>query len=278
MAPDSAGGLWLSTGPACAEGESIFYRFSDYATPELFSEAAHPIREFITAAAGGGDGSFWVTTNTNVLYRYDRQTGWDRMAVPGWDPGRVITNPSAASAIAIGEDGNGVVVGKTGRIADIGPGGAVLDAAAGILCSKQKTLTPPCGTGRDLRAASVAPEGSAMVGGDSRSLLYRQGGAGEFHAITPPPTAVYATITGISMPGASSTALTGAGPGRTRISSATRSAATRTAISDRCEESPSMPPVTAMRSGTTARSSSARTKGPRPGSASTTVTSTTSPT
>ncbi|MDX6651306.1 MAG: hypothetical protein QOJ38_87, partial [Solirubrobacterales bacterium] len=218
MAPDNAGGLWIAAAGfgVASEGESIFYRFSDHAPAELFHEVAHPIREQIidptsggsrdgqianTAAAGGGDGSFWVLTTTNVIYRYDRQTGWDRMTVPGWDPGRVVTNPSQAYAIAIGKDGNGVLVGKQGRIADLSPGGAALDPAAGTLCSKRQNQ-PPCGTGRDLRAASVAPDGSAMVGGNSRALLYRQGGTGAFHAITPPPAAVFTNITGVSLPSA----------------------------------------------------------------------------
>ncbi|MDX6653174.1 MAG: Photosynthesis system assembly factor [Solirubrobacterales bacterium] len=200
MAPDNLGGIWLTARGKCGEGEEWFYKFSDQGLAALFREVPHPVREFITGAAGGGDGSFWVSTNTNVLYRYDRQTGWDRMTIPGWDPGRIVTNPSPANAIAIGADGNGVVAGKNGRIANLSPTGAVLDDAAGVLCAKQKPMTPPCGTGRDLRAAAVAPGGSAMVGGDSRAILYREGSSGPFHAITPPPTAVYATLTGISMP------------------------------------------------------------------------------
>lgn len=201
MAPDNQGGLWLAVGSYFGANEDWFYRFSDYGRPDRFQEVAHPIREWLTAAAGGGDGSFWVATNTSALYRYDRQTGWDRMTVPGWDPGRFATNPSPAHAIAVGTDGEGVVVGKNGRIANIGRSGAVLDAAAGILCSNQ---TPPnqapCGTGRDLLAAAVAPGGSALVGGKDRALLYREGGRGQFHAVPPPPAAVYATFTGISMP------------------------------------------------------------------------------
>jgi hypothetical protein len=211
MAPDNGGGLWVAASPSGGQGESIFYRFSAAAPPELFDEVAHPIREPMiqgtnghvatTTAAGGGDGSFWVLTSTSTVYRYDRQTGWDRMTIPGWDPGRFVTNPSPGYAIAIGKDGNGVLVGKQGRIADVGTGGARLDPAAGVLCFKdgKRINPPPCGTGRDLRAAAVAPDGSAMVGGDSRSLLYRERN-GAFDAITPPPTAIFTDITGISLP------------------------------------------------------------------------------
>ena len=202
MAPDSTGGLWLVASARSGENESIFYRFSGETRPELFKERPHPIRERITAAAGGGDASFWLATNTEAVYRYDRLTGWDRMTIPGWDPGRVRTVSSPANAIAIGPDGTGIVVGKNGRIANIGPGGAVLDAAAGILCSKQgpePPYVPPCASGRDLLAAAIAPDGSALAGGDARALLWRPAGE-QFRAITPPPTAVFAKITGVSMP------------------------------------------------------------------------------
>ncbi|MDX6653056.1 MAG: hypothetical protein QOJ38_1837 [Solirubrobacterales bacterium] len=221
MAADNTGGVWTVAlapyGTAAGQEEARFYRFSDRVQREVFTEVPHPIREVIIAhgpnhsqgqriagagAAGGGDGSFWVATEGNVVYRYDRQTGWDRITIPGWDPGRFATNPSPAYAIAIGASGSGVVVGKHGRIANVGPGGARLDPAAGVLCSppgKPRT-PPPCGTGRDLKAASVAPDGSAMVGGDSRALLYRKGSAGAFDAINPPPAALYANITGVSLP------------------------------------------------------------------------------
>ncbi|MDX6652262.1 MAG: hypothetical protein QOJ38_1043, partial [Solirubrobacterales bacterium] len=199
LAPDNQGGIWVAADPALGQ-QAWFYRFSNSYRPELFNEVSHPIREQVTAAAGGADGSLWVATNTDAVYRYDRMTGWDRMHVPGWDPGRVVTNPSPAYAIAVGADGSGVMVGRNGRIADLSPNGAVLDSAAGILCSKQATPTPPCGTGRTLRAAAVSPSGSALVGGEDRALLYRSGGTGDFHAVTPPPTAVYSTLTAISFP------------------------------------------------------------------------------
>jgi hypothetical protein len=223
IAADNAGGLWtVAVGKYATfagSEESVFYRFSDRGQHEVFSQVPHPVREVITAhgpvhsvgresriagagAAGGGDGSFWVATEGNAVYRYDRQTGWDRMTIPGWDPGRFVTNPSQAYAIAIGAEGFGVVVGKNGRIANVGPGGARLDQAAGTLCFKggKRINQPPCGSGRDLRAASVAPDGSAMVGGDNRALLYREGSTGAFGAIEPPPAALTDTITGISLP------------------------------------------------------------------------------
>jgi hypothetical protein len=195
MAPDNVGGFWqTSSGP-------WFYHYSDLAPPDVFGEVAHPVREQMTAASGGGDGSFWVATNSSAVYRYDRLTGWDRMVVPGWDPGRVSTVSSPAYAIAVGPDGSGLVVGKQGRIADVSPAGAVLDAAAGTVCDLNAPVAP-CGTGRTLRAAAVAPDGSALVGGDDRALLYRQGSSGSFAAITPPPAAAYASIKGISLPAA----------------------------------------------------------------------------
>jgi hypothetical protein len=39
-----------------------------------------------------------------------------------------------------------------------------------------------------------------MVGGDTRALLYRERATGQFHAINPPPVAIFADITGVSLP------------------------------------------------------------------------------
>src|SRR5262249_41869405 len=88
--------------------------------------------------------------------------------------------------------------GEQGRIAEIGPD-VVLDAAAGTSCR----ITPdvlPCGTSRDLTAAAIAPEGgSALVGGDGMTILWRPGG-GPFRAVTKPNDSLLARVTAISMP------------------------------------------------------------------------------
>jgi hypothetical protein len=200
LTSDGSGGAWIAATTSYGD-DSWFYRYSATAPVDVFREVGHPIREVVTGAAGAGDGSFWVITSSNAVYRYARETGWSRMTIPGWDPGRVVLIPSSAYAVAVGPDGAGVVVGRAGRIADVNRAGAVLDAAAGVLCSANSN-SAPCGTGRDLRAAAIAPDGSAMVGGEDRALLYRQGANGAFSAIGPPPTAVFTTIAGISLPDA----------------------------------------------------------------------------
>src|SRR4029079_3394890 len=91
---------------------TFFYHYTDRAPERVFRDVPHPIREQITAAAGGADGSFWVATASKAVYRYDRVTGWEKVGIPGWDPGRVVTRPSEASAIAVGPDGTGLVVGR----------------------------------------------------------------------------------------------------------------------------------------------------------------------
>ncbi|MDX6632069.1 MAG: hypothetical protein QOG26_74, partial [Solirubrobacterales bacterium] len=194
LAPDGTGGLWLAVG-----GFGHFYHYTDRHPEPVFTDAPDPIREPIVATAAGADASFWVATTSNSVYRYDRVTGWDRMTIPGWDRGRLVTNPSAAAAIAFGADGSGVLVGKGGRIADLSSGGGVLDAAAGVLCSATQNVAP-CGTSYYLRAAGVAPDGSAIVGGDHMALLWRPG-HGRFRSITKPrEKSADTTITGISMP------------------------------------------------------------------------------
>jgi hypothetical protein len=210
LATDKTGGFWLaafsansrstnSDGTALSGYGAYFYHYTDRQPRPVFSDVAHPVREPIVDTAPGGDGSFWVATASNAVYRYDRVTGWDRMTIPGWDAGRTVTNPSPASAIAVGPDGSGVVVGKAGRIADIGPAGGVLDAASGVLCSATVDL-PPCSTSHDLRAAAVAPDGSAIVGGNHLALLWRSVG-GQFRAIAKPPERSQdIAITGLSMP------------------------------------------------------------------------------
>jgi hypothetical protein len=170
--PDGAGGAWLAARQrhtTSGEREAVhFWHYSHRVPNPVFEEAPHPVRERITGGAAGRDGAFWITTNSGTVYRYDRITGWDRLRVPGWDPGRVVTRASEANAVAVGADGEGLLVGKNGRIADISPLGVRLDPAAGRVCGN-----PPCGTGRDLRAVAVAPDGSALAGGDASVLLYR---------------------------------------------------------------------------------------------------------
>lgn len=203
LAPDGRGGFWIAAGraeaPGGARGRGVFfYHYTDEAPRPLFDEAAHPIREQIRAISGAPGGRLWAATDTGTVYRYDRIAGWDRVSIPGWDPARLVTRASAANALAVGPDGEGVVVGEGGRIADIGSGGVRLDAAAGAaLCSASPSS--PCGTGRDLNAAAVAPDGSAIVAGEGAALLWRPAG-GEFRAIRKPETAPGRSFTGASMP------------------------------------------------------------------------------
>lgn len=209
MAPDERGGLWLAVRGhnfCCGRefethgAEVEFFHYTDVVPRPLFSDAPHPVRpgEQVTAMNAGADGRVWLATNTSAVYRYDRLTGWDRVAVKGWDPGRNVTVTSPAYAVAVGPDGRGVVVGARGRVADVSPAGAVLDAAAGLPCGA--AVVAPCGTTQTLRAAAVAPDGSALVGGDNRALLWRPVG-GDFQKIAPPPdTPLGMEITSISMP------------------------------------------------------------------------------
>jgi hypothetical protein len=189
VAADGQGGAWLSARTFGVGGvfPEWLYHYTDERSEPVFDDVAHPVREPIAAAAAGGDGSLWVTTHSDFVYRYERMTGWERIRLKGWDPGRVVTNPSPAYAVAVGPDGEGIVVGLDGRIADVSARGAVLDRAAG-------RATP-----QTLRAAAVAPDGSALAGGDSRAILWRPAG-GEFRAVTKPLTASRARITGLSMP------------------------------------------------------------------------------
>jgi hypothetical protein len=196
IAADGNGRFWTVVGTS--PGARAFYHYTTQVPDPVFSDAPNPVREQITDAAAGGDGSLWVSTSSGTLYRYDRLTGWDQRSIPGWNLGRVVTNPVGVNAVAVGVDGAGIAVGPEGRIADISPAGAVLDAAAGVVCGLP--VVPPCGTSRDLDAAAVAADGSALAGGTARTLLYRQAG-GEFSIIAPPQAmAVAAKITSISMP------------------------------------------------------------------------------
>jgi hypothetical protein len=197
MTPDGGRGAWLAAKNPYASGTWL-YRYSDRVHEPVFDDVGHPVRGSITSTAGGGDGSLWVGTASDALYRYDRLGGWDRVRIKGWDPG-VATNPSPVYAVAVGPDGQGVAVGRDGRIANLAPGAAVLDAAAGLTCAPGQPSERACGTGRTLRAAAVAPDGSAMVGGDYRALLFRAG-SGHFRPAALPDLSRAATITSISMP------------------------------------------------------------------------------
>jgi hypothetical protein len=193
MTQDNRGGFWLAA-RGLVGSASWFYHYTDKVRAAVFDDVPHPIREPITATATGGDASFWVATASGKVYRYDRVAGWDQVALKGWDAGGAVQSP--AHAIAIGPDGEGLVVGKQGRIADVGPTGAILDIAAGKDCTAN---APPCGSGgRTLRAAAIASDGSAMVGGDARTLRWRTKG-GDFQALSVPDMPASATITGISM-------------------------------------------------------------------------------
>ncbi|HEX2015118.1 MAG TPA: hypothetical protein VGN69_00360, partial [Solirubrobacteraceae bacterium] len=199
MTSDGASGLWIAAARSDSNvyRHTYFYHYTARVHRPVFADVAHPVGEEITSATGAPDGSFWVTTNSSIVYRHDRLTGWERMRVPGWDPGSVVTAASEATAVAIGPDGRGVVVGKGGRIADVGPGSAVLDPVAGVACAAGASAD--CGTTRELRSAAVAPDGSVLVGGDARTLLWRPAG-GTFQPVARPPAASSARISAISFP------------------------------------------------------------------------------
>ncbi|MDX6651438.1 MAG: hypothetical protein QOJ38_219, partial [Solirubrobacterales bacterium] len=208
LAPDGQGGAWMvvrrfggdggAAHPRANSSSTFFYRYTTQVPKPLFTDAPTPVENAeIVGAAGDGGGGFWLATRSSVLYRYDRVTGWDRLTVPGWDAGRVITRASSANAIAFGPGRQGLLVGEGGRIADLTPEVAVLNRATGRSCGRGDP--PPCGTGRDLTSAAIAPDGSALVGGNARTILWRPA-AGAFRSIDKPPAALSATITSISMP------------------------------------------------------------------------------
>jgi hypothetical protein len=190
VAPDGRGGLWLAA-QRNVHNATWFFRYTTQVHQPVLSEVAHPIREPITATSAGGDGSFWVATESGTVYRHDPMTGWDRVTIKGWDQG-VVQSP--AYAIAVGQDGTGLVVGAGGRVAGVGPRAVGLDPAA-VLCSASSS----CATTQTLRSAAVAPDGSALVGGDNRALVWRPPG-GTFKPVNRPDVAQSATITSIALP------------------------------------------------------------------------------
>ncbi|MDX6653091.1 MAG: hypothetical protein QOJ38_1872 [Solirubrobacterales bacterium] len=196
IAPDAAGGFW---GAAEWDG-AYFYHYTDRRPKPVFADVPHPVREPIVGTAAGPDGALWMATASNIVYRYDRITGWDRIQIPGWDRGRLVTNPSPARAIAVGADGTGILVGKQGRIADLDARGGVLDAAAGISCALNGGV-PPCSTSYELREAAVAPDGAAIAGGERMALLWRPAKDASFRAIAAPrQQSQDVKITGLSLP------------------------------------------------------------------------------
>ena len=207
VAPDGKGGFWFVVKNDNCEtcwgqgGQIWFEHYTDRPQKEVFEEAAQPFgdqRVRLTSLAGAPDGSVWASTDSSIIARYDRVGGWKQARIPGWDPGRVVTASSEVNAVAMGADGSGVAVGKAGRIANLTPTALGLDGAAGVVC-RQGQQVPGCGTSRDLRAAAVAPDGSALAGGDAMTLLWRAPGQA-FQRLPSPPGGTKASITGITMP------------------------------------------------------------------------------
>ena len=205
VAPDGEGGLWVAasvatalgtTNPAVSHQPTFYYRYTDRRPKAVFEDSPSPINEKISDLEGTPDGTVWVSTETDRLYRYDRIAGWERISIPEWDPGRVVTRRSKALALAVNDSGHGIVVGEAGRIANISPNAVTLDAASVNRCSERP---PPCGTPRDLRAAAVAPDGSAIAGGIGLTTTWRPAG-GQFRLIDGPRSNASASITDLSMP------------------------------------------------------------------------------
>jgi hypothetical protein len=192
------GGGDVSNGRRGRDGApTAFFRFARRRHRPVFDDVAHPIREGIADVAAASDGRLWVATYGDRVYRYDRVTGWDSLRVPGWQASSNATRAARANAIAVGADGRGLVVGDGGRIASTSPLRVVLDAASGKSC---RDAPPPCGTGQDLHAAAVAPDGSAIVAGENRTILWRPAGGAFQRADVPRGVPFNATFTGVSMP------------------------------------------------------------------------------
>jgi hypothetical protein len=196
MGADGQGGAWIGLSN---QANDLLHYTPRPPTP-VFDETPSPLSsagETFTSLAGEPNGTLWATSAGPDLYRYERTTGWDRVPIPGWQAPRA-TVAAAANAVAVNDRGVGVVVGREGRIADIAGSSVQLDGAAGKLCDLADVI-PPCGTSRHLLAASVAPDGSAIAGGEYLSLLWRPAGGG-FRAIEKPEAASSSYITGVSLP------------------------------------------------------------------------------
>jgi hypothetical protein len=213
IAPDGRGGLWLAAKQFIAlpqygdngyppHDATLFYDLTERVHRSVFHDVANPVREQITSLAAGADGTVLVGTTAGTVYRYDRMTGWEQvpLARSGWmQGGGLATSAEPVTAVAVGPDGTGLAVGPQGRIADLLGVKALLDQATGAkLCDASSPVTP-CGTNRNLRAAAIAPNGSAMVVGDDRALLWRPAN-GQFVPIDPPPAAINVNLTSVSLP------------------------------------------------------------------------------
>jgi hypothetical protein len=205
IASDGAGGLWLAVERLAAqnyvENEHYIYRYAHTVPRPVFEPAALPAPgEEGGGLSGAPDGSVLMPGRNGTVFRYDRVTGWERLQIPGWNVGRILTSPAPVTAVAASADGGGVAVGPGGRIATIEPrgAGARLDPAAGRSC-RDGAVPPPCATGWDLHAAAVAPGGSAVVAGEQRALLWRPAGEG-FRTMAPPEAGSNTLFTGVSMP------------------------------------------------------------------------------
>ena len=213
LAPDGHGGFWAAvkntyedsqTGAGTWHdgGQVFFYHYTDRAPKPVFDEVAHPLggaAERFTALAGSADGSVWAGTDGGRVARYDRMTGWETLVIPGWEPGEFVTRRAEVNALAVNDRGVGVAVGPKGRLANLSLGGVRLDRAAARRCDTE--TGPPCGTGYDLRAAAVSPDGAALAAGDSLTVLYRPAG-GEFARVARPGGSREDRIVAVSLPSA----------------------------------------------------------------------------
>jgi hypothetical protein len=215
LAPDNQGGAWAAVKNANGEnswrsgGQVFFFHYTGHPPSDVFTDVPNPFGERgagLTSLAAAPDGTVWLASSSSTIARYERATGWQTVQIPGWDAGRVVTRSAPVHAVAVGPDGSGVAVGEGGRIANISATSIVLDKAASVLCDGSG-LGSGCGTSRDLRAAAVAPDGSALVGGDARSLLWRPVD-GHFQRLPQPSGNSAADITSISMPSPSRAWLT----------------------------------------------------------------------
>jgi hypothetical protein len=196
FAPDNRGGLWSSTQPG---GGPYFAHYSESVPRPVFQDAPVPLRDQITSIAGASDGTLWASGPNDRLARYDRLAGWETVRVPGWDPGRVLTRRSEVFAVAAGPDGSGLAAGYRGRVAELSANDAKLSEAAGHGCDPAAPDSA-CATTNDLRSAAIASDGSALVGGDHFTLLWRPAGGALRQIQRPADAGRNAIVVGIAMP------------------------------------------------------------------------------